>query len=52
MSEPSDETSLIEGQDSEPADTPPPAQPPSDPGLVDELEDQERTGWLNEPTTG
>jgi hypothetical protein len=52
MSESSDETSLIEGQGSGATDTAPPAEPPSDPGLVDEIEDQERKGWLNEPTTG
>jgi hypothetical protein len=52
MTEPSDETSLTEGSDQGTAATPTPADPPQDPGLVDEVEDQERKGWLNEPTTG
>ena len=52
MSGAGDDTSLIEGSD-EPADpTPPPADPPRDDGLVAEIEEQERAGWLDEPTTG
>jgi hypothetical protein len=51
MSEPSEETSLTENQDRDEA-MPTPADPPADPGLVDALEDQERKGWSNEPTTG
>jgi hypothetical protein len=51
MSESGQETSLTQSQDREEA-APPPADPPSDAGLVDELEEQEQKGWLNEPTTG
>jgi hypothetical protein len=52
MSEPQDETSLTENPGAEPVQDPPAATPPRDEGLVDELEGQERGGWLDEPTTG
>ena len=52
MSAANDDTSLIEGSDESKHATPPPADPPRDEGLVEEMEEQERAGWLNEPTTG
>jgi hypothetical protein len=52
MSDPDEDTSLIEGQDEGGGTMPAVAEPPRDDGLVEEIDEQEHKGWLNEPTTG
>ena len=52
MSDTSQDTSLTGGQDDPTPETAPRADPPPDDRLVEELEEQERKGWLGESTTG
>jgi len=52
MSNAGEDTSLGSGEDDPTPETAPVADPPTDDRIVDELEEQEQKGWLNEPTTG
>jgi hypothetical protein len=52
MSEDQHETSLIEPAPDQDAGAAPRPDPPADEDLVADLEEQERGGWMNEPTTG
>ena len=52
MSDPDEGTSLIEGQDEGGGTNVPETDPPADESLTEDVEEQERGGWMNEPTTG
>jgi hypothetical protein len=49
MSEPSTEPNRDDHRN--PTDTAPGTERPTDPDPIEEIEDQERKGWLDEPTT-
>jgi len=51
MSEQNSETNLVAHEDSATKKAATPAETPTVPDRIEELEDQERHGWPNQPTT-